>query len=282
MQHSRTREHSKTLYINGTALPGGEVDQVVPDRTTGRFPVNIPNALYTQKITKTIPVRVLVPNVFPNIPADAHIFTIFDGITTTTITIPVGYWTLAELATYLDGATPVGIAVAEVKQNGREGLVLTNSIGAPIIVTEVQPDTFFRLGFIEENKWEVVDVLRYFEVLNGNTYPISGDPDYPNLAGEPLVHVCIRDMAAGNLVWAKDGSPYDVAITIPLVDVPFGGIAAEYAQDLYVEDIDYQTELSLTNFEVILCNSRLEVMTLPPNYNVYLTFKLFHNESLRP
>lgn len=284
---------SRTLCTNSahrkdSNVVGAEDTAVTPDNNGSHQHV-VPNNLYCSNIKKMIPLKVFIPNVFPNVTKHSHRIQIRTDppsqegkVVSKDITIPVGSWSAVELASYLTTKSEIGLGSVLTwtysNVDGKQGFVITNTDSFNWYVVELDEGVFDMLGLVTE-ALVATSTTRYVHVPNNNgTYPANAIPNWPNLGGEPLVHVSIQDIGDGNLVNADDGQLYDIVTTVPLTDIPFGETTSFQAPDIATEDLEYVHEKALNNFKVTLLDQHYRPLDLPHNFHVQMVFKLFHRD----
>jgi hypothetical protein len=100
-----------------------------------------------------------------------------------------------------------------------------------------------------------------------------------NFGGEKLVHVSIKEVAAGNMV-CSDGTERNVVCSIPLHDVEYGQYACLAANDVYVEDVDYRSHTDLSKVRVQILDKNFNTLKIQKSYPVIVIMKIYHRDTI--
>ena len=100
-----------------------------------------------------------------------------------------------------------------------------------------------------------------------------------NFGGEKIVHVSMKEVAAGNMV-CSDGTERNVVCSIPLHDVEYGQYACLSANDVYVEDVDYRSHTNLAKVRVQILDKNFNVLKIQKNYPVIVIMKIYHRDTI--
>jgi len=244
-------------------------------RNQGEFKINIGNSIFIEKALVAVPIKAVMTNIFPNVTKYNN--TIEIGVsgpgTPSTITVPIGFYSLDELIVALNTATAVFFGAFVVWSKSTDNKIeITNTAGTSITVSG--PTEF----------WDLIGVIHPIsdadfaidDIPNGQT----AIADYlPALQGERVVHVECDKLSHGNLISSRDGKPHDILITIPLAETAYGftKIFSPAASDMYSVQYKYTNSLSST-LDFRLLDSRLRVLDYPNNQHFHLLLKVHHNE----
>ena len=239
-----------------------------------RFTVNMGNTTFAAKASGVTLNKVLLPNIFPNINAYRNTFTIGGA----TITIPVAFYSAADLATTITSlSTALLLDVNLTFTNER--FTWTN-VGVVDRDIEASAEIWDYLG------WD----WRTLEDLGGEIYRLSvADatpgpntqlaPHPPALFGEKIVHVSCDKLSHGNLVHGADGKLHDVLCTVPLGETVFNFVKVwePNSEKSYRVNYKYVNSISSTlDFQIL--DSRLRHLPFSPNHHIQIVLKTYHKE----
>lgn len=103
----------------------------------------------------------------------------------------------------------------------------------------------------------------------------------PSMGGPSIVHVLLAELAQSNMVDVRDGTPYDVMVTICLSGTPYGQKFIFEADDLFVNDIDYEDHRHPSVIEMRVVDSKMRQLYLPFNTSIDVVLKCFHADKRR-
>lgn len=219
------------------------------------------NSLFAHKGTRLTPIQIYIPNVFPNIAVDTtlELSTGVDPLAT----LPRGQYSAAEIIAFYNASDTFTSRTLVMAQNAQGYFTITNnSIGANTF--NFNAETAKYLG----SPTTVGVVINTTETL---TFP-----NLPNLGGEKVVFIqCNR---LGNLNMYSTIGLKDVVFPISLVDTVYGDMAVYSPGDHVLGDVDFQSEVNITNLDFELLDSNLQPLPFDDNQHIRMIWKLHHNE----
>jgi hypothetical protein len=102
----------------------------------------------------------------------------------------------------------------------------------------------------------------------------------PNLSGPLTVYVELK-RTGDNYLDGSTGVSYPIVGVIHMGGVPFGSHAVFTLGDIFTHDTDFDIGRSITEWDVTLTDGAHNTLTLPPNQEVELVFKLYHTDTKR-
>lgn len=240
-------------------------------RNQGEFKINIGNSIFVEKALVAVPIKAVLTNVFPNVTKYNNVLTMQDT-GTTTLTMPIGFYSISELITTLNEITSQSYSALVVWGVSTDNKVtLTNNSGPTVRVT-ASGEFWDLVGFAHPTGDADFEIV----IANGETITAV---HLPALQGERVVHVECDKLSHGNLISSRDGKPHDILMTIPLAETAYGFTKAfiPAASDMYSVQYKHTNSLSST-LEFRLLDSRLRVLDYPNNQHMHLLLKVHHNE----
>lgn len=238
----------------------------------GRYVFNIQNSLYVEKAVRISPISASVANIFPNVSSYKNAWIAFNGGANTPNSVTVGQYSIASYVTAFNlASTNLVLSYDAVT----ERFTLT---GSDILAAD--KDFFELLGFQDQIVPTAVVLLDgYPWELNVAVSLVATSP--PNFGGEKVVHLMCDKIGHTNMIYGKDGTPYDQFGTISFHDVDYGQTGHFRSAEVLQDDINYKYDNNLDTLIVELRDSRLRPLALPSNYEIHMVFKVFHRDNGR-
>lgn len=237
----------------------------------GRYVFNIPNSLYVEKAVKISPISASVTNIFPNVSQYKNKWLSWRGGAPILESVSIGQYTLSTFVTQFNLATTLLVLSYNATT---ERFTLT---GTDILLSETK-DLFELLGFQDQVVASVLVSDQPWE-LNVAVSLTATSP--PNFGGEKMVHLMCDKIGHTNMIYAKDGTPYDMFASISFHDVDYGQTGQFRSAEVMQDDINYKYDNNLDTLVVDLYDSKLRTLVLPSNYEVHMVFKVFHRDNER-
>jgi hypothetical protein len=231
------------------------------------------NISFAKRVKTMTPVKIFVPNIFPNIKSQMTVRVEGAGLVGTTAVLPVGYYTDTSLIEALNG---LGLPDQTFSSEGGI-LSITNANASESIVSIDYPNAI-QLGFSS-----TTPAVEVNGISSGvTTIPAGTTVSFPhvwNLGGEKLVHITSTKLAHSNLFHGKDGMQHDVAFTIPLHGTGYGDTACYQPGDSFMSAIRHTSEIQMDDLMFQITDSEMLPLQLPMNFHVDMLFKVIHAEN---
>ena len=233
------------------------------DDTISRFTINIGNTIYVDKATSVVPTSISLPNIFPNVTLHKNSW-LEDPAGA--LSIPVNQYTLTELLVALN-ASGSGITWSET-----DGFIVMTTA----VTTLITAGTEF---------WGMLGFSSSQYNANGEISATAVSPltaaHKPNLGGEAVIFITCDKIAPGNMVHAKDGTPYDVLAVLSLHDTPHGQVTHFRSDDIRMSDIEYKGHNQFDTLIVGIWDSQMRSLPFAENHHLRMTLKVFHADNQR-
>ena len=268
----------------------------------GKFSCVINNGNNTTHAIKVVPIKILIPNIFPNLSSE-HIITLlrfsdaWNPTGTTSITIPVGNYTIQTLVDFINTKL-VSMYTDDnlICKFENDRVVFTkNSYTSTLdahLVFSMSKEFSKIIGF-QNNPQTTLQNMQGVPVSNDlflihEQLPNSTATVYygltalthPCLLSTPLVHVMARDLAPGNMQ-TSDSQEYNLVCSVSMHDVPYGAYAAHTASDIFVDDIDYTVPRSIGAVDFEIRDHNLQLLPIDTRFPVIVQLKLYHVDERR-
>jgi hypothetical protein len=237
---------------------------------------------------KLVPSKILVPNVFFNVlpgksqtvlkrPSD-----VAPALSVNTSVTP-GFYTVQRLLAVLNGiySTYVIFSYDVVTERVEVKAIVDGNGDRSITVSK---ELALILGF---SNWAVPSVVtgahpvpadgKSVELSEGE---ISVAARSPSMGTTPIVHIIARKASTQNLL-SSNSSEYSVLASVPMTGASYGQYATYTAPDIFVDDIDFRAERTLSNMDFELVDHRFEQLTIDPRFPVVIQLKVFHTDTKR-
>ena len=285
----QTFTKSESQLVSFTSSDAKYVDSVLG---AGRFTCTINNA--TDAIThavKIVPIKVLIPNVFPNITSDQP-FVVWEGdpvsgepfITfPSVINIPTGFYSIQQLIsfvnTHLVENTSMGAGPFSFDENTNRVSIGSVSNAGGEINYGVSYNLWRIMGFTE---------LQISSLLTDSTSAIGRFKveqsmqagNMPHMGTTPIVYVKCSDVARNNMM-TSSSTRENVLCAVSMSGVTYGEYATHTATDIFVDDIDYRKSISMHKMEFELVGHDFKPLMIDPQFPVIIILKVFHVDTHR-
>jgi hypothetical protein len=208
------------------------------------------------------------PNLFKNVPAYANTIRVIKttGAVVYDVTIPVGQYTVSQLATALQDNITTAIGPDSV------GVVVSTASGDSSTVLRFTwvGDTYS----IDYDNSTIRDIIGLTEDIGPAVfYDLQSEV---NLIGESELYVHCRELNPNGLT--ESGGSFSVVDVLNL-DVPYGAVAySDYYDDEmhFKKYYPYITPRTVRTLNIVLRNRQGRVLTLPDNFYFNMILKVFY------
>jgi len=218
---------------------------------------------------------VSVPNVFYNIDTHNNEFRFNYGVSAHQITVPPGFYTIADLIANLETQIDLSIApdtVTIVLDNITKKLTLTfTNPTAQIFSTDTQPIASTLAPFLG------------FTVTTAAALSVATADEMPNLSGEEMIFLHSKDINGGNTTIStagKNGSAstnrnISTFCSIP-VKVPFLNVISYESVGSDIDHINLEGARDMANISIKLRSSDGRLLHLGDNHELIIVLKVFY------
>jgi len=233
-------------------------DKSATNQTNTNFNVNL-HPIHT----KTARVKqIIIPNLFDNIRSSPtsdnnSTFSYETGGVPGSITIPDGFYNMANLITYMETEL-VALLITFVLNDDTGKITISNGGGA----------TFNVLNLDDGNLFADVLGIRTSEIVNGGADKILLNK--ANLYSYQMVYV-VSNKLSNSYNLLSSGGRLPIICTVPILP-PYGGIINYEPSTEH--DIFYGSDNNLENIDISLVNHNGEVITLPSNHHIQVLMEL--------
>lgn len=225
---------------------------------------------------KVVPVKIMIPNVFPNISADMNEVYIRHpqndpNENVRDIKLVPGFYTVTRLVDVLDrfSGSNLNITFDAFNMKVRIQNVTTIAIDIVLSLTLARMLGFAENQFVANNANQTVIMKTSFfnRTVVASNIPFMGTT--------PLVHVLARKAATQNLL-SSNSTEYSVLATVPMNGAAFGEYALYMAPDIFVDDIDFRTPRNLSDVDFEVVDHMFRPLIIDRRFPVLIQLKVFH------
>lgn len=248
-----TSHKSLLLHISSNA-----VGTTHPNSSTvADYSVHFANRAHLNNVKKILPYKILIPNVFPNLPTGT--LTVNQNSTSTNLIIPEGQYTFTAFQSLWNTQFPN----VQMTLNAAQQIILTSTTHE---FTVTIPDNYQPILGV------TTSTLQSFNNVVTGVNPV-------NMGGKKLIHVA-ADFAGANLVHSNDQfGTLPVICSVSLHNVQYGQYAELTTQDFFADDYDWGgREHSLQTCRIRLLDDDFNLVNIPSNFPVTVMLQVYFKD----